>query len=356
VLDAERRVESNEIGLALGAGETREKRGRAARMRRVDMLGKAFETEIAEGGEHLAGPWRSPRQMLTEQVYDAHVSIHDDATARSLGFKGGTIEGPTHFSQFAPLAERIWGTTWFDSGCLSVHYRNAVVEGEEVQAIAIRPKESVQETEISMIKRDGVEVLRGTASVAGAKGPTALERRLGDGLPPLDEPVILANVRVGMKTARQKVRMDFDQNMGALYPFSLRQKLTVITEPSWLYDPERARANRWRRAIIPFEMLSVLFQCSSWEDRFPLRGPAVGLFADQEIRLFGEPLFVGEDYELEREVVALSGSRRTESLWVRTRVKRPVADDIVATMLLNLASLKESYGPYAAERASLYGV
>ena len=29
-----------------------------------------------------------------------------------------------------------------------------------------------------------------------------------------------------MKTARQRVLMDFDQNMGALYPFSLRRKLT----------------------------------------------------------------------------------------------------------------------------------
>ena len=50
------------------------------------------------------------------------------------------------------------------------------------------------------------------------------------------------------------------------------------------------------------------------------RGPAVGLFADQEIRLLRGPLFVGEDYQTEREVVALSGSRRTESLWVRTTV------------------------------------
>ena len=39
----------------------------------------------------------------------------------------------------------------------------------------------------------------------------------------------------------------------------------------------------------------------------PIKGPAVGLFADQEIRLIRGPLFVGEDYETEREVIALSG-------------------------------------------------
>ena len=158
-----------------------------------------------------------------------------------------------------------------------------------------------------------------------------------------------------MKTARQRVRVDFDQNMGALYPFSLRRKLAVITEPSWLYNPEEAPEGQWGRAVVPFEMLSVLLQYSSRDDRFPVRGPAVGLFADQAIRLMAGPLFVGEDYELEREIVALSGSRRTESLWARTRVTSPGSDRVVASMLLNLASLKDSYAPYATEHAALYG-
>ena len=43
----------------------------------------------------------------------------------------------------------------------------------------------------------------------------------------------------------------------------------------------------------------------------------------------------------------MSASRRTESLWVRTSVMRPGSDRVVALMLLNLASLKDSYAPYA---------
>ena len=86
----------------------------------------------------------------------------------------------------------------------------------------------------------------------------------------------------------------------------------------------------------------------------PIRGPAVGLFADQEIRLLRGPLFAGENYVAEREVVALSGSRRTESMWVRTTVfgsdEKPVA-----TMLLNLASIKDSYANYESEHKALYG-
>ena len=62
-----------------------------------------------------------------------------------------------------------------------------------------------------------------------------------------------------------------------------------------------------------------------------------------------EPLFVGHPYEMDREVVALSGSRRTESLWIRTRVFQPGGDEVLATMLLNAAYMKDSFPDYEAE-------
>ncbi len=315
---------------------------------------KAFETPITETADSLAGPWRRPHQMLHAQTYDSHASIHDDTTAQKLGFQGGTIEGPTHFSQFAPLCERLWGEAWFETGCISAHYRNPVFEGEEVQAILAKPEPGQSRTAIQMVKRDGTEVLRGSASVGDDKIATALDQRLTE-LKPLADPVILRDVKVGMKTARQTVRMGFDQYMGDLYPFSLADKLKVITEPSPWYRiaPDNASDNPWGRPIIPMEMLSVLFQYRAKEDSMPVRGPAVGLFADQEIRLMRGPLFVGEDYQTEREVVALSGSRRTESLWVRTTVFAS-GEVPVASMLLNLASIKDSYAPYAKEHAALY--
>jgi hypothetical protein len=311
---------------------------------------KAFDTAITEAADSLTGPWRRPHQMLHAQVYDSHASIHDDATAQKLGFQGGTIEGPTHFSQFAPLCERVWGKAWFETGCISAHYRNPAFEGEEVQAILAKPEPGQKQGAIQMVKRDGTEVLRGTASIGTDGLVTALDQRLTE-LKPLADPVILRDVKVGMKTGRQSVRMDLDQNMGDLYPFSLADKLKVITEPSPWY--RNGSANPWGRPIIPIEMLSVLFQYRAREDRLPIRGPAVGLFADQEIRLSRGPLFAGEHYQTEREVVALSGSRRTESLWVRTTVFAP--DGLVAaTMLLNLASIKDSYASYQQEYARLY--
>jgi hypothetical protein len=183
--------------------------------------------------------------MLHAQTYDSHASIHDDVTAQKLGFKAGTIEGPTHFSQFEPLAEKIWGTDWFETGCISAHFRNAVFEGEEVQAIFDTPRVNERTASIRMTKRDGTEVLRGTASVGGDGTETALYQRLRE-LKPLADPVLLRDIKVGMKTPRQTVRMDFDQRMGDLYPFSLREKLKAITEPSQYYS---GKNNPWGRPI-----------------------------------------------------------------------------------------------------------
>jgi len=304
-------------------------------------------TEIEDLGEALAGPWRTPRNMLAEQTYDNHASLHDDATAQKLGFKGGAVEGPTHYSQFAPLGYALWGRRWFEEGCCSAHYRSIVYDGEKVRAFIEKAPEGATVARTWMQKEDGTEVQAGTASV-GPDAVTALDERLKT-LPPLEPAVILRDVKVGAKLPRHEVVMAPDQHMGALYPFSLNEKLAQITEPSDWY----AKASPWGGAIIPMEMISVLLQYASRTGGFPSKGPVVGLFADQEIRLLKGPLMVGETYEIERQVEALSGSRRTESLWVRTRVYRKGTDELLATMLLNSASFKESYPRYAEELAAI---
>jgi len=313
-----------------------------------------FDTPIHDSTDALIGPLRAPRQMLATQSYDSHASIHDDATAQKLGFKGGTIEGPTHFSQFVPLCVATWGVRWLEEGCLSAHYRNPCFEGEQVRAYLAKPSDGATQTKIWMQREDGTEILRGTASIGANNAPSALQQRISELKPP-EKLVILRDVRVGMKTTRLRIRMGATQNMGNLYPFSLADKLKVITENSPWYSAETAGTAPWQRAIIPMEIISVLLNHARDEKYFPIHGPVVGLFADQEIRLIRGPLFIGEDYEIEREVVALSGSRRTESMWILTRVMKPGADEVVATMLLNSASLKDSYANYAVELAQLDG-
>lgn len=304
----------------------------------------SFDTPLA-----ISGPLRRPRQMLADQEYGGHTSIHDDAMAEKLGFRAGPIEGPTHFSQFVPLLAKVWGRAWFERGCLSAHYQNMVVEGEEVRAFVALPADGLTRTEAWAQKADGTAVLEASASLGPEHGVTLLERRMAK-LRPVDKLVILADLRVGMKGAQDEpVRMGAEQNMGALYPFSLKQKLERITEGSpWYSDPG---STPWGKAIIPLEMVSVLAEYTSPLAKFPVKGPAVGLFADQEIRMIDGPLFVDEDYLIRREVVALSESARTESYWVKTRIFDAQGERLKAEMLLNHATLKHSYAGYEAARA-----
>lgn len=299
----------------------------------------SFDTPL-----YLCGPLREPKQMLADQQYSGHTSIHDDDMAEKLGFRAGPIEGPTHFSQFTPLLAEIWGQAWFERGCFSAHFQNMVVEGEQVRAFVERPASGATRVRCWAEKADGTPVLEASASLGPDDGPTLLDERMAK-LRPAQRLVILADLQVGMQGAEEeRVRMDADQHMGDLYPFSLTQKLQRITENSPWYS--KAEASPWGRAIIPLEMVSVLAGYTSKQAAFPVRQPVIGLFADQEIRMVDGPLYVGEDYLIKREVVALSESKRTESYWVRSRIYSADGSQLKAEMLLNHATLKHSYADY----------
>ena len=117
--------------------------------------------------------------------------------------------------------------------------------------------------------------------------------------------------------------MEPDQPWETCIPFSLDQKLAVITENSpWYSD---ASASPWGRAIVPLEMVSVLAEYSSAAAGFR-QGPG-----GRPVRRPGNPhdrgpLFVGEDYLIRREIVALAESRRTKSYWVRSRIYDPAGE------------------------------
>src|ERR1700709_2844823 len=131
------------------------------------MTEAAFTIELMESGNLLTGPWRKPGQMLHAQVYDSHASIHDDATAQKLGFQGGTIEGPTHFSQFAPLCERIWGPAGAWARPPAAHYPNPAFQGEEAPPNIEKPNPGDRSRPPRQRAAHSTPFLRGTASIGG---------------------------------------------------------------------------------------------------------------------------------------------------------------------------------------------
>jgi hypothetical protein len=138
--------------------------------------------------------------------------------------------------------------------------------------------------------------------------------------------------------------MSFDESNGHLYPFSLNDKLKVITEPSPWYRGD----SPWGGAVIPTEMVSVLAHKAGGVGK--ARGPAVGLFIDLEVRIINGPLFVDHEYELVHEIVGLGQSRRVENWWTRTYITDPATGVLVATVLLNQGVFKASYADYPAEK------
>lgn len=301
-----------------------------------------FATEIT-----YTGPFRSPAQLLAEQEVDGHSSIHDGDTAASLGLTGAPIEGPTHFSQFDPLAVAAWGTAWFERGCISSHFRTMVVEGEQVQA-TLTATTGATSARIEAHKADGTPVLEGSASIGPDHGDTALDRRRAAQGDP-GELFVIDQLHVGMRRDEgDVVSMSHDERNGAGYPFSLADKVATITEPHPWYTPEGGPSSPWGRAIVPIEMISVLANKSG--RGFPVRSPAFGLFLDLEIKLLEGPVFVDQPYRVVREIVGLSQSRRTESYWTRTTLHDVDSGRPVVAVTLHSGVFKESYPGYPKDR------
>lgn len=295
-----------------------------------------FDTEIT-----LTGPLRSPAQMLALQDVGGHGSVHDDRQAAALGLAGAPIEGPTHFSQFDPLAFALWGPSWFEHACISSHFRSMVVEGEQVRASLTTG--GSRSARIEADKADGTTVLVGTASLGPDQPRSELEGRLAAQGDPGDL-VIVDRLHTGMRQSAGTVSVTHAGSNGAGYPFSLAEKLERITEPHPWYTPDGGATSPWGQAILPIEMISVL-ACKSGP-RWPVRSPVIGLFLDVEVRLLGGPVLVGRDYLVESEIVGLGQSRRTESYWDRTDLSDPQTGQPVASVLIHHGVFKDSYPDY----------
>ena len=64
------------------------------------------------GGGVWVGPVRKPRNSAANEKG----SIHDDAVAQKLGFRGGTVAASLHMEQFPPLLLHMFGPRWWKCG------------------------------------------------------------------------------------------------------------------------------------------------------------------------------------------------------------------------------------------------
>ena len=125
---------------------------------------------VTEAHPVWTGEFRKPRNSAAE----VKGSIHDDATASKLGFKGGTLAGSIHMDQFVPRLVEIYGERWFETGAMSLYVTQATVDSEAVRA-TIEPGD--ERARLTMHNEAGAQICEGTATL-GRDPRSELAKRL----------------------------------------------------------------------------------------------------------------------------------------------------------------------------------
>jgi hypothetical protein len=276
----------------------------------------------------IAGPLRQPRNL----ELSLKGSIHDDATAQKLGFRGGTVAGSLHMEQFPPLLVHVFGRRWWETGGLSLYFRYATTDRERVQCFARTPNpdpatQSDSRTEVWMDHEKGERVADGTASVGKPDVASALRLRLQHVPAPRDLR-ILADLEAG--TVGDPIPTKVSRE-------DLEQRLSVIVEPSSDYES----GGEWGGPIAP-PSLMVRAMTAVQPNLLPRTPLGVGLYGAIEVQLLKGPVFVERDYEARGTVLAVSETPKTEYLWYESILSDPRGDD-VASMLMMLRFMKGSH-------------
>jgi hypothetical protein len=287
---------------------------------------EAFSCKEQDG--LLIGPVREPKNSASHLGAG---SIHDDATAQKLGFRGGTVAGSLHMEQFPPLMVEAFGEDWLRTGGLSLYFKYATTDSEPVQAFARKP--TGNRTEVWMDDSAGNRVADGTANVGGPDPDSTLRQRM-KAMPAPEDLRILADVRTGQAGARLPTRIS-DQ--------ALAGRLAVVTEPLAAYTDASIYGER-----IATPALQVQVMRPGEQSMLPRNSDyGVGLFGAIELQLNAGPVFVEHDYECQSTVLAVGETPKTEYLYYEATLHEPGHDERVLTMIMMLRFMKASSSLWA---------
>jgi hypothetical protein len=288
---------------------------------------ESFAVELRDG--MLCGPLRGSRNEAIEM----EGSIHEDATAERLGFRGGTVAGSIHLELFPPLLIEAFGPRWFERGTLSVYFRNATTDRELVRAFVDVPPagEGDAQVAVRIEREDGLLVGDGTASVGEPDDRTALGQRDLQAFPP-GELRILEGIEPGHSLGEHE---------GCVAAARQRERLPVVTEPlDWYRE-----ASPWGGPVLtPASEVALLYDG-------PVLGlagrpaSAVGLFSAIELRHFNGPLLPNLIYRVTGTILAVGQSPKTEYIWFDTEA-RDDEGTLVAGMRMQLRWMKASSDLY----------
>ncbi|MEN3273611.1 MAG: hypothetical protein V7636_2372, partial [Actinomycetota bacterium] len=220
------------------------------------------------------------------------------------------------------------GTEWFETGSLSIGFKNATLSHEPVRAMLEGDGNQVR----AWIERDdGMVVGEGTASVGKHDEPTAL-RGLDLTSHEAASPRILAGVSAGDEISTSR------HHVSARRQEELLDKGLVTEVLDWYRGD-----SPWGGAVVlPQQVIHVLYT-SAVAHLTPIvseNGGGVGLFGAMEIEYANGPLLLDRDYDFGGRILAVGESPKTEYTWFEVTA----SDDrgAVATMLMQLRWMKAS--------------
>lgn len=295
-------------------------------------------TREASGIASVDGVITGPLRRSVNNSATAKGSIHDDATASKLGFRGGTVAGSIHLELFPPLAVHAFGQRWFERGTISMYFLNATTDREAVRAYLKEPAAGAADAQVDawVLREDGMQVAQGTVAVGNPGVPTALQARPLDRFEPGDLR-LLAGIEPGRRFEPVPVSTSLDQQL---------ERSKVTTEPMAWYTG----ASPWGGPIVmPAPLVQMLYAKSVQSLRGNI-GQAVGLFGAIELRFINGPVMVGQEYSCTGEVIAVGQSPKTEHMWFETGLD----DDSgrrIAEMRMLLRWMKASSPLYPELRA-----
>jgi hypothetical protein len=274
-----------------------------------------------------------PLRQSVNQAQQVSGSIHNDAVATKLGFRGGTVAGSIHLELFPPVLLETFGKRWFERGTLSINFRNATTDREPVRALLKQAPDGSTDAQVDawIEREDGMLVGEGTASVGDPGEPTALGRvdvRRFEAA----EPRILAGLSAG------DVIPEADVDAAAKHQLA---RMDVITEPLDWY----AQGSPWGGLVAsPATVVHYLYAHPA---RFIGRsaGSAVGLFGAIEVRHVNGPLLLDRTYRVGGEILAVGESPKTEYVWFESYADTPEGTR-VAEMRMQLRWMKASSSLY----------
>jgi hypothetical protein len=289
-------------------------------------MSQAFSYEEHDGV--LAGPERAPRNSARHLGAG---SIHDDATAQKLGFRGGTVAGSLHMEQFPPLLVETFGERWLRTGGLSLYFKYATTDGEPVRAFVRRSHakaDADDKVDVWMDDAQGNRICDGTASVGAADTDSTVRQRIA-AMPAPQDIRILANVTPGDVGGPVPTRLTQE---------ALDRRLEVITEPLPAYSDATAYGHTIATPALQVQVLRpaeslVLPRNSDF---------GVGLFGAIELQLLDGPVFVEYDYEASARVLAVGETPKTEYLYYEAILHDPDKGVDVLSMIMMLRFMKAS--------------